>query len=53
MEGIPFAKQWKFWNWSEEKGLEDQLGVATISNIQFSDDASVFDKKEGAVKVNE
>lgn len=53
VKGIPFAQQWKFWNWSEEEGLEDQLGEATISNIQFSDDASIFDKKEGAVKVAE
>ncbi|SMG47206.1 hypothetical protein SAMN05661096_03360 [Marivirga sericea] len=53
VEGIPFAQQWKFWNWSEEEGLQDQLGEATISNIQFSGDASVFNKKKRAVKVAE
>jgi len=53
VEGIPFAHKWEFWNWSEKNGLAEQLGEATISNIQFSDDASIFDKKEGAVKVEE
>ncbi|WKK87138.2 DUF6503 family protein [Marivirga arenosa] len=51
VEGIPFAHKWKFWNWSEKNGLEDQLGEATISNIQFTDDHSVFNKSKEAAPV--
>lgn len=34
-EGVPIATKWQFWNWRWEKGLEDQLGNAVISNIAF------------------
>lgn len=51
VEGIPFAHEWYFWNWSEEKGLQDQLGSAIITKIQFSNDYSVFEKTEKAGKV--
>lgn len=35
IEGIPIAHQWTFWNWNEDQGLTDQLGEATIDNVQF------------------
>lgn len=35
VDGIPMATEWKFWNWSPEKGLEDQIGGAILSNIRF------------------
>lgn len=33
VRGIPFASEWKFWDWSAEAGLAAQLGEAQISNI--------------------
>ncbi|MEO1652927.1 MAG: hypothetical protein AAFU64_05240, partial [Bacteroidota bacterium] len=35
IEGIPFAQEWKFWQWNEQDGLGDEIGSATLSNIQF------------------
>ncbi len=37
VEGVPIATEWKFWLWTEERGLFDQLGEATISNVRFVD----------------
>lgn len=39
VEGVQFATNWKFWMWTTEQGFFDQLGEATISNIQFVDDS--------------
>ncbi|HSI70203.1 MAG TPA: hypothetical protein VK941_08215 [Gillisia sp.] len=33
--GIPFATRWTFHNWSLNNGIEDQIGEAIISDIQF------------------
>jgi hypothetical protein len=33
--GIPLATRWTFHNWSRENGIEDQIGAAIISDIQF------------------
>lgn len=35
VDGIPIAMEWKFWLWTEEKGIFDQLGEAKISNVKF------------------
>lgn len=35
VEGIPIATEWKVWMWTEEKGILDEIGYATISNIRF------------------
>lgn len=36
VDGIPIATDWKFYNWSAEKGIYgDAIGDATISNITF------------------
>ncbi len=35
VDGIPIAKEWKFWLWTDEKGISDQLGEASISNVKF------------------
>lgn len=44
IEGIPLATKWTFWGWRETEGLTDQLGKATISNIEFLEDVTgVFD----------
>ncbi|GAA5039003.1 hypothetical protein GCM10011506_37580 [Marivirga lumbricoides] len=35
VQGAIVAGKWKFYNWSQEKGLAEQLGEATITNIKF------------------
>ena len=35
VDGIPMATKWIFWGWEEGKGLTENLGQATLSNIQF------------------
>ncbi|UZO79417.1 hypothetical protein NBT05_10615 [Aquimarina sp. ERC-38] len=35
VENIPIATSWKFYEWSEDKGLGKELGEATLSNIKF------------------
>lgn len=46
INGIPFAHKWTFHNWSEEEGLEDQLGEAIITSITFPPvDSTLFQKR--------
>jgi hypothetical protein len=35
INGIPVATKWIFWGWQEGKGLTDEIGHATLSNIKF------------------
>lgn len=35
---IPFATKWIFWSWNDNEGLTQQIGEASIGNIQFIDD---------------
>ena len=35
ISGIQIATKWIFWGWKEDKGLTDELGHATLTNIQF------------------
>ena len=35
INGVPIATNWKFWNWSDEEGMFEQLGEAEITNIEF------------------
>jgi hypothetical protein len=35
VDGIPIASKWIFWGWQEGKGLTDELGHATLSDIKF------------------
>ncbi|MTI30352.1 hypothetical protein E1171_05965 [Cytophagales bacterium RKSG123] len=37
VDGIPMATEWRFWNWSPEEGIEDQIGEVVISDIKFVD----------------
>ena len=53
VDGIPFAKNWEFWLWTEEKGIFDRLGEANITNIKLIDDLKgVFDLPEDYTVVN-
>jgi hypothetical protein len=35
IDGIPIATKWAFWGWQEGKGLTDEIGHATLTNIKF------------------
>ncbi|MGH1335262.1 MAG: DUF6503 family protein [Aureispira sp.] len=52
IDGIPIAHEWKFWGWKPDTGLTDQLGAATLSNIQFvTADPELFEMPEGYVQL--
>ena len=37
IDGVAVATTWKFWNWSEAKGIEgDSIGDVSLSNIRFT-----------------
>ncbi|NAS29722.1 hypothetical protein GTQ40_01950 [Flavobacteriaceae bacterium R38] len=47
VEGIPFATNWGYYNWTVENGFAGKIGDATISNIKFlSPEADFFKKPE-------
>lgn len=47
VDGIPMATKWVFWGWEDGKGLTNELGLATLSDIKFvTVDADYF--KAGA-----
>lgn len=53
VDGVPFATKWTFHNWSKENGIEDKIGKAKISNIEFINTDSNFFKarqKAGEIK---
>lgn len=53
IEGIPFATKWGFYGWTEKKGVTDQLGEATISDITFLEkEASLFDDPSNSKIIN-
>ena len=35
VDGIPMATKWVFWGWEAGKGLTNELGHATLSDIKF------------------
>ena len=35
VNSIPIATQWKFWGWNKQDGLTEQLGEASLTNIEF------------------
>lgn len=38
VDGTMLSTEWKFYNWSEENGLEgDSIGYVTLSDLKFSD----------------
>ena len=37
VDGIPLARRWVFWEWRENKGLTQELGLAKLSNFKFLD----------------
>jgi hypothetical protein len=51
VSGVPVATLWRFWNWSEEDGLQEQLGQFEITDIKFvTPEAEAFKAPEGAVE---
>ena len=53
IQGIPIAHHWKFWNWSIEEGLQDQIGEASLTDLQFVPAKGLFSKPAHAVAVSE
>jgi len=53
VKSVPVAKYWKFYNWSEEKGVYDEpIGDAEISNLKYlSANEANFDILENAIEV--
>ncbi|WP_074408193.1 DUF6503 family protein [Aquimarina megaterium] len=52
VKGIPFATKWKFYGWTEEKGITNELGEATITDITFLDDeGSIFKTPDNAKEI--
>ncbi len=53
VDGIPFATTWKFYGWTEEKGMTDKLlGEAIITDITFLDaEASLFETPENSKEI--
>lgn len=52
VDGVPFATNWTFHNWSKEVGFTDQIGEAQLSNIEFvTSNEVVFDKPANAIEV--
>lgn len=50
---IPFATEWKFYNWSENDGIKGEpIGSATIKNIQFlTEKEADFEKSASSTEV--
>ncbi len=52
IDGIPFATQWEFYGWTEEKGLTDKLGEATITDITFlNEEGTIFETPDNAKEI--
>ncbi|PKV49950.1 hypothetical protein ATE84_1996 [Aquimarina sp. MAR_2010_214] len=52
VEGIPFATKWKFYGWTEEKGITNELGEAIITDITFlEDEGSIFETPDNAKEI--
>jgi hypothetical protein len=42
VDGIPIATKWIFWAWEDGKGLTDEIGHATLTDIKFVKADSYF-----------
>ncbi|WP_109300548.1 DUF6503 family protein [Aquimarina sp. AU474] len=52
IDGIPFATKWEFYGWTSEKGMTNQLGEASITDITFLDEESeIFETPDNAKEI--
>ena len=53
VKGIPLATNWKFYNWTQEKGIEGTpIGEATLSNFKFINlSEDFFNKPEDSKRI--
>lgn len=52
VDDVPFATNWSFHNWNPEDGYTNQIGLATIKNIQFvNKEDSFYAQPDGAGEV--
>ena len=53
VENIPIATKWTFHNWDAENGFGDQIGEASLSNIQFLEPAeNMFERPENSKTIS-
>ncbi len=49
---VPIAHNWSFWGWTQDSALTEQLGEATLSNVQFVDvDKSFFEPSNDLIQI--
>ncbi len=52
IDGIPFATKWEFYGWTQEKGMANKLGEATITDITFlNEESSIFETPDNAKEI--
>ncbi len=52
VDGIPFATKWEFYGWTEEKGMTDKLGEATITDITFlKEEGTIFETPDNGKEI--
>ncbi len=52
IDGIPFATKWEFYGWTQEKGLTEKLGEATITDITFlEEEGTIFNTPDNAKEI--
>lgn len=53
VDGIPIAKTWKFWMWTQEGGfqMDKTIGEANITNVRFVDAGNLFSTPENGAEV--
>ncbi|GAA4276511.1 DUF6503 family protein [Aquimarina mytili] len=52
IDGIPFATKWEFYGWTQEKGMTEKLGEATITDITFlEEEGTIFDTPDNAKEI--
>lgn len=42
VDGVPIAREWKFWAWRTDEGLTEQLGEATLKSVSFVEPEAGF-----------
>jgi hypothetical protein len=52
VNGIPIATRWQFWGWNKKNGLTEQLGEATLTNIEFIKNDSLLFAISQSLKIS-
>ncbi len=53
VKGVPISREWKFWNWTKDNGLGEQLGYAHVTNVKFKNmNSDDFKIPENLIKLD-